>query len=455
MKIWLVGRWDDVRTSFWFVPTLMVAGAVLLSLATIHLDKATPSRNGLATLGWTFTRGPEGSRAVLSTVAGSMMTIASVTFSITVVALQLASSQFGPRLLRNFMRDRGNQVAIGTFIATFTYCLLVLRTVNGTEDERFVPHISVTVGLLLALASLGVLIYFIHHAAESIQAENVIAAVGRELDRDIDRLYPKGLGRGPGGDSVTPDDPNLPDGFEADSRAIAVEDGGHLRAIDADRLMALASERDLVLAVERRPGKFLFPGDALARAWPGDRVDDELAGAIRGAFFIGPRRTQGQDVEFVVDQLVEIALRALDPGNDPFTAIGCLDRLGAALCKLAGRTFPSRFRHDEAGRLRVVTDASTPSGIVDAAFNQIRQASRSDAAVTLRLLEVLAEVGRRARDPGFREALRRHADAVDRGATEALADPLDREEAKLRHRNAIAILGAGPGSGPATAGTPT
>ena len=117
----------------------MVAGAVVLSLATIHLDRATVEENWVATLGWTFTRGPEGSRAVLSTVAGSMMTITSVAFSITVVALQLASSQFGPRLLRNFMRDRVNQAALGTFIATFTYCLLVLRTVNGTEDERVRP----------------------------------------------------------------------------------------------------------------------------------------------------------------------------------------------------------------------------------------------------------------------------------------------------------------------------
>ena len=172
MRIWLDNKWDELRTSFWFVPSVMAAAAVVLSLATIHLDKATIYDNWIATLGWTFTRGPEGSRAVLSTVAGSMMTIASVTFSITIVALQLASSQFGPRLLRNFMRDRGNQVAMGTFIATFTYCLLILRTINGTQGEQFVPHISVTVGLLLALFSLGVLIYFIHHAAESIQAEN-------------------------------------------------------------------------------------------------------------------------------------------------------------------------------------------------------------------------------------------------------------------------------------------
>ena len=199
MKTWLMNYWESIRANFWFVPTVMVAGAVALSLVTINLDKVAAYDNWIATLGWTFTRGPEGSRAVLSTVAGSMMTITSVTFSITIVALQLASSQFGPRLLRNFMRDRGNQISLGTFIATFAYCLLILRTVNGTEEQRFVPHISVTVGLLMALTSLGVLIYFIHHAAASIQAENVIANVGRDLDQAIARLYPECSACGPAG----------------------------------------------------------------------------------------------------------------------------------------------------------------------------------------------------------------------------------------------------------------
>jgi len=445
MRLWLAGKWDDVRTSFWFVPTVMVAAAILLSLAMIHLDKAAPAHSGLAALGWTFTRGPEGSRAVLSTVAASMMTIASVTFSITVVALQLASSQFGPRLLRNFMRDRGNQVAIGAFIATFTYCLLILRTVNGTEDERFVPNISVTVALLLALASLGVLIYFIHHAAESIQAENVIAAVGAELDRDIDRLYPAEIG-GPPRDATPRDaegDPKLPGGFRAGSCEILAEESGHIRAVDGDHLLGLAVDRDLVIELTSRPGKFIFAGEALARAWPASRLEDEAADSIRSAFYVGPRRTQAQDVEFVIDQLVEIAVRALSPsGGDPFTAIGCINRLGASLGRLADRELPSRHRVDEEGRLRIVADGSTPTGIVDAAFNQIRQASRGDVAVTLRLLEVLGEIGRRSRAPEFRAALRRQADAALRAAMEAIPDPSDRAEVEARHRRAAELLSA-------------
>ena len=338
MRVWLENKWDDLRTSFWFLPTFLVAAAVALSLATIHLDRATPYYNWIATLGWTFTRGPEGSRAVLSTVAGSMMTIASVTFSITVVALQLASSQFGPRLLRNFMRDRGNQVAIGTFIATFTYCLLILRAVNGTEKEQFVPHISVTVGLLLALVSLGVFIYFIHHAAASIQAENVIAGVSRELHQALDRLYPECMGRGAPAEARGR---GLPEAFGSEARPVSCRESNYLQAIDVDGLLELARGRDLVLRIVQRPGKFFFQGGDLAEVWPGDRVDDELAEAIRSAFYFGPRRTLTQDVEFAFDQLVEVAVRALSPGvNDPFTAIDCVDRLGGASAPWRGGPSP-------------------------------------------------------------------------------------------------------------------
>ncbi|QEH38828.1 hypothetical protein OJF2_74380 [Aquisphaera giovannonii] len=442
MRLWLESKWEGLRTSFWFVPTLMVTAAIALSLATIHLDRTFPEHNWIATLGWTYTRGPEGSRAVLSAVAGSMMTIASVTLSITVVALQLASSQFGPRLLRNFMGDRGSQVALGTFIATFAYCLLVLRAVNGQEGEQFVPHIAVTVGLLLSLASLGVLIYFIHHTAEAIQAENVIDSVSRELRRAIDRLYPECLGREADETSSPPGGPRPPEGFDRDSRPIPAPAGGYLQAIDVDRLMGLARQHDVILDVRRRPGKFVVEGSELVRAWPADRADDGLAEALGGAFYFGHRRTLRQDVEFAVDQLVEIAVRALSPGiNDPFTAMNCVDRLGEALCTLAGRDMPSPYRYDDEGRLRVVADVSTAAGIVDASFHQIRQAARGDAAVTMRLLEAIAEVARAARAPDFRAALRRQADAIRRGGREGLADVIDRQELDRRHREAMQALG--------------
>jgi uncharacterized membrane protein len=441
MKLWLANKWDSLSGTFWFLPTLMVIAAIGLSLMTIHLDRATINENWLATLGWTFSRGPEGSRALLATVAGSMMTIASVTFSITIVALQLASSQFGPRLLRNFMRDRGNQVAIGTFIATFTYCLLILRTVNGTDSEQFVPHISVTVALGLALFSVGVLIYFIHHSAESIQAENVIAAVSRDLHSAIDRLYPKRLGHEVEDDLKHWSERELPPDFNNDHCKIDSARSDYLQAINVDQLLEIARERDLVLSVVRRPGKFCFKGDAIALAGPSAKVDDSIIESIRSEFFFGHRRTLLQDVEFAIDQLVEVAVRALSPGvNDPFTAINCVDRLGAALCDLADKVIPSPKRYDQDGKLRVVTDASTVQGIVDASFDQIRQAARKDASVTVRLLETIAAVARQTDAPAFRGALQRQADAIHRGSQEGLADGADREDANRYFREATEAL---------------
>ncbi len=377
MKVWISARWEMLRESFWFVPSLTVAAAIVLSLLTIHLDRNAAERNWAAVVGWTFARGPEGSRALLATVAGSMVTISSVTFSITIVALQLASSQFGPRLLRNFMRDRGNQIAIGTFIATFTYCILVLRTVNGTNSEQFVPHISVTVGLILALVSLAVLIYFIHHAAESIQAENVITAVSKELLSAIDRLYPDRIGEKPPASRTDPPaDGVVPEDFDSWARAIPSPRSDYLQAIDGERLMQIARDNDLILKVPSRPGKFVVEGDALAKAWPVDRVSEKTANAIRGLFYFGTRRTLVQDVEFGIDQLVEVAVRALSPGiNDPFTAINCIDRLGAALCVVSEprhslrvslrprrKTSRDRRRIDGFGRHRRGLRSNTPGG---------------------------------------------------------------------------------------------
>ena len=232
--------------------------------------------------------------------------------------------------------------------------------------------------------------------------------------------------------------PQLPDGFERDARRIAAPRSDYLQAIDVDRLLALATEHDLVLRIARRPGEFFFAGGELARAWPGNRADDGVAAAIRGAFYFGPRRTLAQDVEFAIDQFVEVAVRALSPAvNNPFTAMNCIDRLGAAPCALAERDIPSRYRYDARGGLRVVTEAATIGEIVDASFNQIRQAARADAAVTLRLLETIAAVARHTRDPGFRAVLGRHADAVHRGSAEGLKDSGDRHAADRRYLEAI------------------
>ncbi len=442
MRTWFHSHWDALRGTFWFVPLLMVITSAVLSLIALALDKAAMDSGLELRLGWTFDRGADGSRALLSTVAGSMLTIASVSFSITIVALQQASSQFGPRLLYNFMRDRGNQLVLGTFISGFTYCLLILRTINGTQNHSFVPHLSVTIGLLYALAGVAVLIYFIHHAATSIQAEHVIAKVSRELQQALDRMFPSELGEEPEPSAF---DIELPKDFATESVAVTSNDSNYLQALDGDRLLRLACEHDLVINLEHRPGQFIVEGNSLARGWPAERMTDDLASSIRGAFYFGNRRTLLQDPEFAIDQLVEIAVRALSPGiNDPFTAIACIDRLGAALAELAGKEIPSPYRYDEEGRLRLVANSVNDSGIVDASFHQIRQAALSSAAVTIRLLETIGALAARVKSPAFRLALISQAEVIFEGSRTGLTAEIDRQDALERYRELRVAFGMEP-----------
>lgn len=436
MKLWFANSWESLRSSFWFIPSLMVAGAIVLAFGMLNLDRALGT-DWLSQAGWVEVRGPEGARALLSAVANSMMTIASLTFSMTIVTLQLASSQFGPRLLRNFIRDRGNQAVLGAFIATFAYCLMVLRAVNGTEEHQFVPEIAITVGMGLAMASLGVLIYFIHHIALSIQAGTVIARVGEELHDAIQRLYPEEIGHGEE-DVATAADSGVVADFRDTARIIEAMESNYLQSIDSEGLMELAVKHDLTLKIHYRPGQFVMEGSTLVSAWPEANCDDASHGVVQDAFYFGPRRTLVQDVEFAVNQLVEIAVRALSPGiNDPFTASACVDRLSAAIAELAKKSFPSALRFDDQGKLRVLAEIATPATIIGIAFHQIRQAAHANTAITLRLLDTIHALLERRPPAAFREALLHHAELIHQSSDLGLLIPSDKEEANRRYRSLL------------------
>ncbi len=403
----------------------MACLAVALAVSVVEVDKAI-AKGGLQRLSWIYSGGAEGASLLLSTVAGSMIAIAGTVFSMTLVALSLASSQLGPRLLRNFMRDTANQVVLGTFVATFVYCLLVLRTVRRADEVAFVPHLSVSIGLLLAMLSIGVLIYFIHHVSVSIQADEVVARVGRELEQGVDRLFPGHLGRPESEVSKALHEADLPAGFTVDALPVRAPQDGYLQLIDADALMALAAEEDLLLRLERRPGHYLVKGRPMVMVWPGHHLTEGLVEKITAAFVFGNQRTAAQDVEFSFQQLVEIAVRALSPGiNDPFTAIACVDRLGSGLCRLARRDMPSAHRFDDHGRLRLVAPRSSFAGIADSAFNQIRQNARSNPAVAIRLLEAIAQIAGHVQTASDAACLQRHARLIVKGAQEAVPEPDD------------------------------
>jgi uncharacterized membrane protein len=432
MRVQIFKTWDRVHSSFWFLPAVMAGGAVALAFVTVALD--APVTNWLQReWGWTFTGGAEGTTAVLGTIAASMITIAGVVFSMTLVALSLASAQLGPRLLRNFMRDTTTQAVLGTFIATFLYCLLVLRTIRRADEVAFVPHLSVTLGVLLAVVSVGVLIYFIHHVSVSIQANEIVTRVGKELIGEIDRLFPENIGRGVPRVPTEPPDAGFLDALDREARPVGSAEDGYIQFIDGDDLMALAMQEDVIIRLERGPGHYVVASCPLVLVWPGNRITDQLADRVNSAFALGNQRTSGQDIEFVVNQLVEIAVRALSPGvNDPFTAMTCVDHLGSALCRLVQRDMPSPFRHDSQDQLRVITPVVTFSDLTDAAFNQIRQYSRSSAAVTIRLLETIAVVAGFAHRPEDRATLLRHAEMIARGASEGLPEDEDRRAVEER-----------------------
>jgi uncharacterized membrane protein len=432
MSTRLLNQWERLRSSLWFLPAIMTIGAVGLSFATIAVDNEV-SEDTTSELWGIYAGGPDGARSLLLAIAGSMIGVAGVVFSITIVALSLASSQFGPRLLRNFMRDRANQFVLGTFIATFIYCLLVLRTVR-ISGEEFVPHVSVTVGIGLSLLSLAVLIYFIHHIASSIQAPSVIAAVANDLHGAIERIMSSDAGES---EAAVP----LP----AENRsAVQSTKSGYVQAIDVEALVKLASVRDAVLQLRHRAGNFVTIGDDIAFVSPAVAVDGETAQEVEAAFILGDVRTLEQDIEFAIEQLVEVAVRALSPGiNDPFTAMSCVDRLGAALCLIESKSFPPPVFVDGSGGLRIVQKPMTFEGVVDASFNQIRQHAIGNVAVTLRLLEALAAAGRCARRENERQVLRRHAEMLRRGF-DKVPEANDRADLEKRYEKVIAVLDGVP-----------
>lgn len=444
MRAQIYKKWNRVHSSFWFLPAVMAGGAITLAFLTVAFDPQVTSwvRQNW---GWTFTGGAEGTSAVLGCIAASMITLAGVVFSMTLVALSLASTQLGPRLLRNFMRDTTTQAVLGTFIATFLYCLLVLRTVRRADEVLFVPHLSASLGVLLAVVSVGVLIYFIHHVSVSIQANEIVAVVGTELIEGIERMFPENIEQRTEHGTVRiptePPDAALPEVFAQEASPLGATRDGYIQFIDTDALVALAVQEDVILRLEQGPGHYVAAGCPLVLIWPGNRLSDQFADRVNAAFALGNQRTSRQDIEFMVNQLVEIAVRALSPGiNDPFTAMMCVDHLGSALCRLVRRDMPSPLHHDAQDQLRVITLVVTFSDITDAAFNQIRQYGRSCAAVTIRLLETIAVIARFAHRPADRATLLRHADMIVRGACGGLSEDEDRREAEKCYRIANRLL---------------
>ena len=437
----LLYRWQATKSSFWFAPALVVLGAVALACAMIMLDRNVSLPE---TAGWSplFGAGAAGSRGLLTAVATSMITVAGVVFSITIVALSLTSSQYTSRILVNFMGDRINQVVLGVFVGTFAYCLVVLRTIRAGDEGAFVPSLSVLVGLLLAFVAIGFLIHFIHHVAVSIQASSVIAVAAQQTIKSIDELFPEAVGTGE--ESERHSEPPLDVSVERWC-SVGAAATGYIESVSADGLLSWAVKHDTVVRMERAIGEFVVEGTLLASVAEADVTDVALAD-LNAIYAIGRHRTVQQDAGFGVRQIVDVAMKALSPGvNDTTTAVMCVDYLTAVLIRSASRRIaqPHRF-HD--GKLRVIARGTSFQLMLVEAFDQIRRNAEGNSALLLSMLRSLKTIAARTEHPRRRRALAEEIDltvAVARRAVRCARDSDSIDATLFDNREPISTTPAG------------
>lgn len=437
--------WAPIRDSLWFAPAVAaLSGVVLAALAT---RIPTPSLGSPFLEAWIFSGGTDGARAVLSTIAGSLITVTGVVFSVTIVALQLASSQFTPRVVGSFVADRVNQVVLGVFIGTFTYTLLVLRTIQseGENRETFVPYVAVTLAIVLLLVSVGALIVFINHAARSIQASTILhRETQRTLER-IDALFPEQLGQPAA--RADEDDAEHADVPAEPPATVLAADAGYLQAVHAESLWRAGAGRRLTIRMELRIGAFAFPGRALVSVWPASECDERVLHAVHEAFVLGPQRTPEHDIELGLVEISDIGVRALSPGiNDPTTAMHCIDRLAQVLAALATRAHPDVVRASQDRLVRLIVRDTPFDRAAGLAFDQIRHYGASAPTILKKLLESLHDLAV-ALPADARPALAAQAEAVLRTARRAVEDAMelaDIERLAASARTAALTGRAGP-----------
>lgn len=419
----------DLGEAFWLLPILMVFSSLFGAFALVHIDQSkTVSLSNLQ--GWLYDGGATGARTLLGTVAGATIGVAGTVFSITIAALSLAAGQMGPRLLRNFTRDRGNQLTLGILLGTFSYSLVVLRSIRTEPEGGFIPHLSLGVGLLLAFACVAMLVYFVGHVAGRISVETVIELVSEDLRSAIRQL------------TVEKPQPRCPpEGYWNGSLPLRDSRRGYLQHLDEEGLATWAAKHRVTIRLLIGPGDYVFPGATVALVNP---PADDAEAAIRNATALGATSSISSDLRFAVRQLVEVAVRALSPGiNDPHTAISVLDRLGAALCDLVPLHLPSGVSIRGSRPVLVVPHVQYDQ-LLGTMFHMIRQSAGAQPAISIRMIEVMTQVASCERDPTRLSALSHHADLVLADASRLIATGSDRRDVEHRHQLFILMVRAGP-----------
>ena len=432
--------YDMVKTSFWFTPCLILS-LTILACASLLLIDLYSNLNRIPWLHFLYHADAGITRDLLSTVASSVMTVVSITFSITIVALTNASSQFGPRLIRNFMEDSSTQVVLGVFISLFVYCLILIRTTDDFANGAFLPGLTIAGAIAMTLFGILLLIYFIHHVSLNLQSDSVIDNVYQELLYSIGLIFKEHKQEEDKCSSTKKQHNNDPEQAEDAKRfEYQCDSCGYIQAINYANLTNLMSRLDGHLSISVNPGDFVVNRMVIMTSNI-EKLSEEDRKILRASFTLGPKRTPLQDPEFAVHQLVEIALRALSPGiNDPYSAIACIDKLTAIICDLTQKSFPEGTTYDENGIARVTYKTTSFRNLANIAFDQIRQFSKTCLAVQLRQLEGLIRVAEQANDSTHWSFIRHQKRMIEHELEQQNLLDLDKAETSSRLQSLNKLL---------------
>lgn len=391
-----------LRSNYWFIPTLMIIASLLGAFVVLEVD----ARGWIPMPEWLSPDTADGARQILATIAGAAITIAGVTFSITMVTLSLTSQQFGPRTLRNFLSDRGNQFTLGTFVATFTYCLTILGSVRGESGSAYVPEWAIIVALLQALLCVFVLVYFIHHVASNIRGPAIIRELYKDARSILFDQYPNKI-------EGTAIRGTLPENFEDHATWIEALEPGYIQNFNLERLLSIASTYDLLIKLERRAGEFIYHGCPVMQVAPAHKVNDKIQNKLLDCLLVGSIRTPEKDPTHQPERMTELAVRALSPGiNDPYSAIECLNWLSDLLVYIAHHEIPHCGKRDEDGTVRVWMNILDFGQFMDRVFDPIRQYGKDSVLVIMRMCTIYLQLTHEVHRMEDFNALQAHLDKL-------------------------------------------
>ncbi len=426
---------NELKATFWLVPVLIIVLSILLSIGFVYIDQITTiSKDGLGR--FFFVNSVDSARSILSTISGAMIGVAGTVFSVTLVALTLASSQLGPRLIKNFMYIRLNQIVLGSYISTYLYCLIVLNSIQENNGFTFIPSLSILLAIIAAILNIILLIVFIHQIAVSIQADKVISDISAFIYKQVRVLFPERLSEEKDGDNDLPVDAIK--SKYTNIISVKCPKSGYLQYIDSESLLDLMITFNALFEMNYRPGDYMVEDNEIGKLYTNDNLEKDKLERILSSFVIGKTKTSQQDLEFSINQMVEIAVRALSSGvNDPYTAIACIDNLTATMCYLAQVKFPSKYLVDHDKKLRVIADVLDFEGVLDAAFNQIRQFSVGSTSVIIRLMEVLIIIHEFATKESYKNAVIKHAKMTLNVGKESIKEKNDLKDLNERSKKII------------------